>query len=129
MAQPKTVTVNGAVIVGPASSTSLVPSLQDNVLLSVLRTYAYSTADTYSINNPVEGSPFTLPLGSITKVRFFYMRVIGASAELMVTNAHGADQKFDVSEMIVWSSPNEGTQLTAIKLVGVTDIEVILSGD
>ena len=130
MAQPITITVNGAVQAAPASTTALAPSLSDTVQFGTSRTYAYKITNSFSINNPLSGSPFTVPLGSITKVRFMFIRAIGAGVLMLLTSPADPDpQLLYVTEEMLWSSPSEGTQLTAIQLVGVTDVEMILSGD
>lgn len=130
MAQPITVSVTGAVNAAPASSTALVPSLMDMKPFGLQRTYNYRIANSFSVNNPLIGSPFTVPLGSITKVRFIAMSIVGAaSMQLLVTSAAGADQTFKVSELLLWSAPTESDQMTAIKLVGIGDVELILLGD
>jgi len=130
MAQPVTISVTGAIQAAPAVSTALAPSLSDTVQFGTNRTYSYKISNNFSINNPIIGSPFDVPLGSITKVRFMFIRTIGASVLMLVTSPADPDpQLIYVAEEMFWSSPSEGTQLTAIQLVGVTDVEMIISGD
>lgn len=129
MAQPVTVSLNGAVTASPAVSSPTSPSLQDILNISTNRVYGYKTGNSTTVNNPLVGSPFVLPLSSMTKIRFFAMRALGNSLQVLVTSAAGTDQTFKVSDVMVWSSPNEGDQITAIKLVGVSDVEYLLAGD
>jgi hypothetical protein len=129
MSQMVTVALNGAVQAGPANASTTSPSLLDTLSIATLRTYGYKSANSTTINNPSAGTPFVIPLAAITKVRFCLIRVTGASVQVLVTSAAGTDQTFKVSDELVWSSPNEGDQLTAIKLVGVADIEYLIAGD
>lgn len=126
MSQPITVTVNGAISAAPASSTALAPSLRADVMIGLQRTYSFKQADSISINSPV--SFVGLGLGSITKVRFVFIRVIGASITITATSAAGS-AVFNVSDEWMWHSPNEGDQFTAITLKGVSDLEYLLLGD
>src|SRR5580692_2129283 len=109
MAQPVTVTVNGAVMANPSATTSLSPSLADTVQFGTQHTYSYKIANNFSINAPV--SPVSVVLGSIAKVRFMFLRVIGGPVQVLVTSAAGTGQTYSVSEYMLWSSPAEGTQL------------------
>jgi hypothetical protein len=128
MAQPVTVTVNGAIMANPSASTSLSPSLADTVQFGTQRVYSYKFANNFSINAPV--SPVTIGLGgSMTKVRFMFIRPIGGPIEVLLTSPAGTDQALFVSEEWLWSSPSEGTQVTGIKMLGVSDVEMLLLGD
>lgn len=127
MSQMVTVAVSGAVTAGPANASPTAPSLQDSLNVSTLRTYSYKSGQSTTINAPV--TPLVVNLGAITKVRFFVIRVIGAGLQVLLTSALGTDQVFKVSDEMMWSSPNEGDQITAIKLVGVADVEYLLAGD
>jgi hypothetical protein len=126
MSQPVTITLNGAITAAPSTSTALVPSLASTAMLSLQRTYGYKVADSGSINSP--SSPVALALGSITKVRFIFLRVIGASVTVVATSAAGT-ATFKCADEFIWHNPNEGDQFTAITLQGVTDFEYILAGD
>lgn len=127
MAQPVTVTVTGAVTAAPSATTALLPSLQDTIPFGLTRTYSYRVGNSFSINAPV--SPVAVAFGSITKVRFVMMSVIGASVQVAITSAAGNAQVFKVGERWLWSSPSEGDQITAMTLLGVSDIELLLLGD
>lgn len=126
MAQPVTVTVTGAVTAAPAATTALSPSLQDVLPFGISRTYSYRQPSSFSVNSPT--NPVSVGLGSITKVRFVMMSVIGASVKVTITTGLGT-ATFPVSERWMWSSPNEGDQITAMSLTGVSDIEMLLLGD
>lgn len=127
MSQMVTVTVSGAVVAGPANASPTAPSLQDMLNVSTSRTYGYKSGQSTTINAP--STPFAVNLGAITKVRFLALRTIGASMQVLLTSALGTDQAFKVSDLMVWSAPNEGDQITAIKLIGVADVEYLLAGD
>jgi len=128
MSQPSTIGINGAVVASPANTAQFAPSLQEMLSISCERTYSYKSGNSATVNNLI-GSPYVVPLGSVTKVRFLALRVIGAALQVLVTSASGTDQTFKVSDLWLWHSPNEGDQLTAIKLVGTADIEYVLAGD
>ena len=127
MAQPINVTLNGSVSAAPASSSSISPSLSDTIMIGFSRTYAYRVAVSESVNAPSVAA--TIQLGSITKVRTIVMRVIGASLTVQLTSPAGADQAFKTGDLFVWHSPNEGDQFTAVKLLGVADVEMLILGD
>lgn len=127
MAQPVTVTVNGSVSAQPSATNALAPSLAATVLFGTQRTYSYRVDDSFSINSPV--SPTSVNLGSITNVRFIFLRTIGSPVTAFLTSPAGSAQAFPVSEYFLWSSPSVGSQVTAISLQGVSDLEMILVGD
>ena len=126
MAQPVTVSVTGA-ITAALSTPSPQATLQSVKPFFLQRTLSYRRDDNFSINAPVV--PFEVPLGSITKVRFMVMTVIGASVTLQVTSAAGSNQSIKVSEFFLFSSPSAGDEFTSISILGVSDIEMILMGD
>jgi hypothetical protein len=126
MSQPVTVTLNGAVVAAPSASTTLVPSLGSNMMLGVQRTYSYKAADSGSINSP--SAPVALQQGSITKIRYLSIRIIGAAVTVVAVSAAGT-ATFKLADLWVWHDPNEGDQFTSITLQGVTDFEYILLGD
>lgn len=128
MAQSRTVWVNGAVSVSPTSAPNG-PSLADNLAISLTNTFQASKASPLSIAS-TDGSPFTLSLDSIVKVRFIALKVnSGASVKMLLTSAAGTDQKVSVSGLFLWHAPNAGDEITAIKLVGTADVELLIAGD
>lgn len=92
-------------------------------------TYGSSKSARPTINGATDGAPFILPFETITKVRVIVMRVRGGTIRLKLTSAAGTDQVIPVSELLVWTSPNAGDEVTAIKIVGTADVEYILAGD
>lgn len=126
MAQPVTVAVTGAISAAP-STPAAQATLQSVKPFFLQRTYSYRLDQNLTINSPV--SPVEISLGSITKVRFVALTVIGSSVQLLVTSGAGTDQTVKVSEFFLFSAPSEGDQLTAIKIQGVSDVEMILLGD
>lgn len=128
MAQSRTVWVNGAVSVSPIP-VSGGPTLSDNMAISLTSTFQASKAVPLSIA-ATDGSPFALSLDSIVKVRFLALKVnSGASVKMLLTSADGTEQKLQVSGLLLWHAPNAGDEITAIKLVGTADVELLLAGD
>jgi hypothetical protein len=93
-------------------------------------TYSASKATRLSVVGATDLSPYTVALDSITKARFLGVRVInGSSIKMLLTSPSGTDQALKVSSMLLWHSPNSGDEITAIKLVGTADIELLIAGD
>ena len=128
MAQAVTIWHNGAISGQPAMVPNG-PSLADTLNTSFSATYSASKASRLSVVGATDVSPYILPLDSITKVRFFALRVLnGPSIKVKLTSAAGADQA-QSGTFFLWNSPNSGDEITAIKLVGTADIELMIAGD
>lgn len=129
MPLPAIIGHTGSVSGTPAQATSGVPSLQEILNTSFTSTFASSKSARPAIVGATDASPFVLALETITKVRFMAMRVRGGTLKVVVTSAAGTDQAFNLSDVLVWHSPNSGDELTAVKLVGTADLEYVLAGD
>ncbi len=128
MAQARTVWLNGAISIAPTPVVAG-PSLGDMLNISATATYQASKSAPLSIRSTSD-SPFSVSLDSIVKVRFMALKVnSGASVQVQITSAAGNDQKVGVSGLFIWHAPNAGDEITAIKLVGTADIELLLAGD
>jgi hypothetical protein len=128
MAQSRTVWVNGAVSVSP-TPVMCGPTLSDNLTISLTNTFQASKSSPLSFVG-TDGSPYTVSLDSIVKVRFLALKVnSGATVKMLLTSAAGSEQKLSVSGMFLWHAPNAGDEITAIKLVGTADVELLLAGD
>lgn len=129
MPQATTIWHSGSVT-GRPSPTVGGPSLQDYLDTSFTGTYSAGTSKRLTVIGATDIAPFTVALDSIAKVRFIGMRIVnGASLKMLLTSASGADQAIKLSSFFLWHSPNAGDEITAIKLVGTADIELMIAGD
>ena len=130
MAQASTIWHSGAVTRQPVSSFPGGPSLSDMLNTSFQGTYGATKSAALSIVGATLGSPFVLDMDSVVKARFLGIRVLnGPSIQLLITSPSGTDQAIKTSSLLLWHSPNSGDELTAIKLVGTADIEILIAGD
>ncbi len=128
MAQAVTIWHNGAVSGQPAIVPNG-PSLSDNLNTSFSATYSASKSSRLSVVGATDIAPYVVALDTITKVRFLALRVLnGPSIKLKLTSPAGADQA-QSGTFFLWHSPNSGDEITAIKLVGTADIEIMIAGD
>ena len=82
-----------------------------------------------SVVGATDLSPYVVSLDTITKVRFLIIKVVnGASIKAVLTSAAVADQALSGTTFI-WNSLNAGDEITAIKLVGTADVELMIAGD
>lgn len=129
MAQAVTIWHAGAVT-GQPTPVPGGPSLADMLNTSFNGTYAASKATRLSVVGATDIAPYAVSFDSITKARFIGCRVInGSSIKALLTSPSGTDQAIKVSSMLLWHSPNSGDEITAIKLVGTADIELLIAGD
>jgi hypothetical protein len=112
----------------PATPTTTFPTLQEIANTSFSRTYSQRIADTLSVVGATDLAPFSVPFGSITKARMVYLRA-SQTIKIKVTTLLAVDQVLPLSDMFLLHNPNEGDQITAIKVVGTADIECVLAGD
>ena len=129
MAQAVTIWHSGAVSGQPLSVPGG-PSLADTLNTSFQGTYAASKASRLSVVGATDITPYVFPMDSVVKARFVGLRVInGSSIKAKLTSPSGTDQAIQVSSLLLWHSPNSGDEITAIKLVGTADIEILIAGD
>lgn len=128
MAFPATIKHTGSLQAAPTNgSLGDVPSLTDLINTSFQATYQSTKSGRPSINAPVV--PAVLDLESVVKVRAIALRVRGGSLKILLTSAAGVDQAIRVSDAFIWSAPSPGDEITAIKFVGVADLEYVIAGD
>ena len=129
MAQAVTIWHSGAVSGQPIAVPGG-PSLADTLNTSFQGTYSASKSSRLSVVAATDIAPYTVTLDSVSKARFLGLRVInGASIKVLLTSPSGTDQTIKVSSLLLWHSPNSGDEITAIKLVGTADIEILIAGD
>ena len=130
MAQASTIWHSGAITRQPVSSFPGGPSLSDMLNTSFQGTYGATKSAPLSIVGATDLLPFIVSLDSIVKARFLGIRVLnGPSIKVLLTSPSGTDQALKVSSLLLWHSPNSGDEITAIKLVGTADIEILIAGD
>jgi hypothetical protein len=129
MAQSVTIWHSGA-MTGQPLAVPGGPSLSDMMNTSFNGTYSASQSSRLSVVGATDLVPFAVAFGSVTKARSLGMRVInGSSIKVLLTSPSGTDQALKTSSMLLWHSPNSGDEITAIKLVGTADIELLIAGD
>jgi hypothetical protein len=128
VAQTFELQVTGAVQASPFASLSGGQSLQDFLTFNVRKAYNGRSADVSSIA-ATDGSPYTLPLGTIAKVRFLGIHVLAGALKALLTNPSETDQVVRFGDWLFLHCPNPGEELTAIKLVGTADFEYFVAGD
>ena len=117
-------------VTGRPSPTTGGPSLSDSFDTSFTGTYSSGTSKRLTVIGATDIAPFAVAMDSVAKARFIAMRIVnGASLKVLLTSAAGADQAIKVSSVLIWHSPNAGDEITAIKLVGTADIELMIAGD
>ena len=130
MAQAGTIWHSGAVTRQPVSAFPGGPSLSYMLNTSFQGTYGATKGSSLSIVGATDLLPFIVSLDSIVKARFLGIRVLnGPSIKVLLTSPSGTDQALKVSSLLLWHSPNSGDEITAIKLVGTADIEILIAGD
>lgn len=127
MSTPATIQLVGSVQGAPAQPTLVTPSLQEILNVGTSFTYGSSKSGRPTINAPAV--PFVLNFETITKGRFFALRVRGGTLQVALSNPTNADQIVRVSDLLIVSCPNPGDELTGITMLGVADIEYLLAGD
>lgn len=128
MATPVTVSHTGALRASPAASPS---TLMEVLLTSFEATYQGSKSSHPTVNGATDLAPFVVGLDGVVKVRVFAIRVNSGSLKVKVTSAVGTDQAINVGSngLLLWHSPYISDELTAIKLVGTADCDIVLAGD
>ena len=129
MSQAATIAHSGAVSGTPVSS-PCGPTLSDTLRTDFQGTYGASKSSRIAINGATDSVPYVVALDSVVKIRFLGLRVVnGASIKALLTSPSGTDQALKTSSLLLWHSPNSGDEITAIKLVGTADIELMIAGD
>jgi hypothetical protein len=94
--------------------------------------YPREDSDSVSINSS-DISPYVLPQSVVPSARLIALRVISsATVKVKITTVAGTDQAFNVSGpegLFILTANTVGDEVTAIKLVGVADIEYLIAGD
>ena len=129
MSQAATITHSGAASGSPTSS-QCGPTLSDTLRTDFQGTYGASKSSRIAVVAATDAVPYVVSLDSIAKVRFLGLRVVnGSSIKALLTSPSGTDQALKTSSLLLWHSPNSGDEITAIKLVGTADIEIMIAGD
>lgn len=130
MGQPALVTVTGAVTVTPVTGGSPgSPSLTDTLQIYTQAAYGSWKSGRPNVANPLIGSPFTVPLEGIAKVRFLAFKTALPMKLLLSSPNGGADQVVPVSDELVIHAPGAGDEMTAIKVVGTGDVSYVIAGE
>jgi hypothetical protein len=129
LSQAATIFHSGAVSGSPVNS-PCGPTLSDTLRTDFQGTYGASKSSRMVIVGATDAVPYVVTLDSVVKIRFLALRVInGASIKALLTSASGSVQALKTSSLLLWHSPNSGDEITAIKLVGTADIELMIAGD
>lgn len=129
MSQAATIWHSGAVTGQPIGS-PCGPTLSDTLRTDFQGTYGASKSSRLAIVGATDAVPYVVAFDSVSKARFLAIRVVnGASIKALLTSPSGTDQAIKVASLLLWHSPNAGDEITAIKLVGTADIELMIAGD
>lgn len=129
MAQSTVVQVSGAIAAQPAAGALFTASLQEFLSLSTTATYGAAKGGAISVNS-TDIAPFVVPLEGIVKGRMIGIGIIsGQTVKVLLTTALGTDQAIPVSDKLFLHMPSAGDEYTALKIVGVADIQYFLAGD
>lgn len=128
MSQPALVSHTGSLSGAPSNGAIVAPSLQELLNTGFSNTYQ-ATASARPTISALEGSPFTIPLVTITKVRMIAMQVRSGSLTILLTSTAGTDQAILASGLFLMNTPNAGTEITSIKVFGTADLEYVIAGD
>lgn len=122
--------VSGSVSVGPVlPSSSPFPSSSGDMDISTTQVRPENRQSAFSVNSPSPAFKDLLQGMSISAVRLVAMRVFGGSLVVRWTTAAGVDQLTTVSDLLVISNPNAGSEITALAAQGVANVELIVAGD
>lgn len=89
---------------------------------------AATSEKSLSINSPVTYVDLLAGTG-ITSLSFFVLKVKNSNNfEVRFTTAAGVDQVMRVADLLVYSSPVTGQQITAFSARGAGDIDLLLAG-
>jgi hypothetical protein len=128
VAQPFQLQVRGVIQLQPFCGGSSMRAISD---LDILTAYVQRMQDVFAVVGATVGSPFLVPFGTLTKANFVALHCMNqqGSAEARITTALGTDQiiPFSGGWILLWM-PSAGEEITAIKLIGTADIEVLLAG-
>ena len=127
MAQSTTVKIMGVLVAQPATPGLCSYRCRSELNLSFYATYGAAVDGNISIATP--SSPTPLPFQGIAKGRAFAFRLLsGATMRVSITTALGV-AVFNVSDVLLFHSPNPGDEITAISFQGTGDIAYALVGD
>jgi hypothetical protein len=66
---------------------------------------------------------------SFSAIRFVAIKIISGSIVLRITTPGGALQLITVSDEIIISNPNPGSEITALAAQGIANVEMTVAGD
>lgn len=124
------INVQGSVTLGPVLPCGTAfPSVQSTIDLALQQTRQLGRTESMTIN--VNSPSFASLVAGLTfsAIRFVALRVQSGILTLRVTTPAGAQQLFTVSELIVLSNPQAGSEITALDAQGVANVELIIAGD
>jgi hypothetical protein len=123
----KKFTFSSVLMAGPVNAGTVGMSVRQNVGFESI--YQHEDSDLIALNS-TDLSPFILLSSVVANAKIIAIRVISAaSVKVKLTGSAGADQAVTISGpegSLVLNSPNDG--YTAIKLVGVADVEYLVAG-
>lgn len=100
----------------------------DELPIDVSAVYAEHRREPRTINSP--NAFVDLLAGMSTSgIRFVAIRVANGTATLRITTDAGADQLISISDLFVVSNPARGSEITALAIQGVVNVEYLVSGD
>jgi hypothetical protein len=94
-------------------------------------TYAAQKQAQEDVAGATMGSPLTVPLENVVKVRIGIFTATGGSGILILTSAAGVNQAvpLSVGGVFMFHNPHAGDEITSIKLAGTLTVQYFIAGD
>lgn len=132
MSQANQVRLDGILSGGPSGLSYYSSTLQELLPVSFCDSYAGFGSKVESNLVSSDVSPFTIPLGTITKCRIFALRLLaGVTVKVNITTGLGV-ATFNVSDQLLLRCRNPGDEITAITLSTgsqTVDLAWLVAGD
>lgn len=129
MPTPQQIAFKGAVTLGPPSASCLIPSGVVAIPIDVCNIAQASVSRSLRLNSPSPAFENLLAGSGITSLRYGLLIARNGVFTVRISWPGGVDQLIPLSEYWAFSNPQTGSQITALAVQGVGDLEVVLAGD
>jgi len=129
MTTPQKFELLGAATLGAVSPVGAFPANESSFPIAVSQITQGSSVGARRINTPSPGFLDLLAGTGITSLRYLVLIVRNGVFVVRMSSSAGADQLLTVSEFIAFSNPQSGSQITALAIQGVGDIDLVMAGD
>jgi hypothetical protein len=129
MSTPQIIRFAGAVTLEPPSASCLLPSGVTAIPLDIRQLAQSSVNRALRVNTPSPGFLDLLANSGVTNLRQGLLIARNGIFTVRITWAGGVDQLIPLSEYWAFSNPQTGSQITALAIQGVGDLEMLIAGD